>query len=441
MPSRTARALLTGALAGATMLSGFAAPALAADPGGAEAGKAGLAALDTAPPAGAQPPVTLDDKGITARFADGSRLRIGGRLQADFGTGRVQQRGFGTVFEDPARIRRAWLETYLSMKDFEFAFQYDFNERRVPISDAIIAYKGIQDVIITHGNFKEPFSLDQLISDNNTVFTERSLADAFAPARNFGSAIGTHVGTLTMVTGVWGGNISTGINNQGIASTTRVTYAPWLSEDKKEVLHLGVAGSFRSLPQDGSGLSLSSRSEAFLFDRPLVNTRAVRDAESISRVGFEAAWQHGPFRLQAEYILTEIDRFGGAPTLRFQGGYVQATAVLNGQNRTYRIAPPYGSEYAVFSGIEVGEAQRVSRGGAGVFEMSLRYSAIDLESRTVRGGIEHDFTAGVNWYPDKNIRFVFDYVRSHSSPSAESLNFGRRTVDADIFIGRAQLYW
>jgi hypothetical protein len=33
---------------------------------------------------------------------------------------------------------------------------------------------------------------------------------------------------------------------------------------------------------------------------------------------------------------------------------------------------------------------------------------------------------------------VFDYVRSHSSPSAESLNFGRRTVDADIFIGRAQ---
>jgi hypothetical protein len=40
--------------------------------------------------------------------------------------------------------------------------------------------------------------------------------------------------------------------------------------DKKEVLHLGVAGSFRSLPQDGSGLSLSSRSEAFLFDRPLV---------------------------------------------------------------------------------------------------------------------------------------------------------------------------
>jgi hypothetical protein len=34
------------------------------------------------------------------------------------------------------------------LKDFEFAFQYDFNERRVPVSDAIVAYKGFQDVII-----------------------------------------------------------------------------------------------------------------------------------------------------------------------------------------------------------------------------------------------------------------------------------------------------
>ncbi len=47
----------------------------------------------------------------------------------------------------------------------------------------------------------------------------------------------------------------------------------------------------------------------------------------------------------------------------------------------------------------------------------------------------------MNWYPDRNIRFVFDYVRSHTSPSPASLNFNRRTIDADAFIGRAQLYW
>ena len=389
----------------------------------------------------AKPPVTLDEKGITIRLDDGSKFRIGGRLQGDFGTGRVQQRGFGTVFEEPAAIRRAWIETYYSLKDFEFAFQYDFNEPRVPVSDAIVAYKGFQDVIITQGNFKEPFSLDQLISDNASQFTERSQADAFVPARNFGAAIGTHGANWTAVTGVFGGNINTGLQNNGIASTTRLTYTPWLSENKNDVLHFGLAGSYRSLDDDARSLSLSSRSEAFLFARPLVNTRTIRDATAIGRVGVEAAWQQGPFRLPGEYILSDIERRDGRPPLLFQGGYIQASVVLNDKGRPYRVVPTYGSEYGVFTGVTVEERQRVSRGGTGLFELGVRYSAIDLESREVRGGVEHDFTAGMNWYPEPNIRFVFDSIRSHAEPSAESLNFGRRTVDADLFIGRAQLYW
>jgi phosphate-selective porin OprO/OprP len=48
------------------------------------------------------------------------------------------------------------------------------------------------------------------------------------------------------VTGVFGGNINTGLQNNGIASTTRLTYTPWLSENKNDVLHLGLAGSYRN---------------------------------------------------------------------------------------------------------------------------------------------------------------------------------------------------
>ncbi len=348
--------------------------------------------------------LTIDEKGITLKFPDdAATLRIGGRLQLDFGTGRVQQRGFGTVFDTPIAVRRSWIESYLTLgKELELAFQYDFAEPNRPINDAVVAYKGFQNVIVAIGNMKEPFSLDQLISDNNTLFTERSLADAFAPARNFGFAIGTHGERWTAVTSVFGGNINNAaIGDQGVASTTRLTYAPYLSQDGNDVLHVGVAGSYRSLPNDGSALTLSSRSEAFLFARQFVNTGAIRDAASIGRIGLEAAWQAGPFRLQAEYILTEIGRSGGAPSLSFQGGYIQAGLLLNGKGRRYAIAPKYATEYAVFGGVEVEEAQRVSRGGTGVFELGLRYSAIDLEDRAIRGGIEQDFTAGVNWYPDR----------------------------------------
>ena len=232
--------------------------------------------------------LTIDEKGITLKFPDdAATLRIGGRLQLDFGTGRVQQRGFGTVFDTPIAVRRSWIESYLTLgKELELAFQYDFADLSRPIQDAVVAYKGFKDVIVAIGNMKEPFSLNQLISDNNTLFTERSLADAFAPARNVGLAIGTHGENWTAVTSVFGGNINNAaIGDQGIASTTRVTYAPYLSKDGYDVLHVGLAGSYRSLPNDGSALTLSNRSEAFLFARQFVNTGSIRDAASIGRTG------------------------------------------------------------------------------------------------------------------------------------------------------------
>jgi phosphate-selective porin OprO/OprP len=406
---------------------------------------AGMPAMaeDRAPAKGnpAQPngeTLTIDEKGITLTFPDDvAKLRIGGKLQLDFGAAGIRQPGFPEPFPENIAVRRSWIESYLSLgKTLELAFQYDFADPTRPINDAAIAYTGFERTLLTVGNMKEPFSLDQLTSDNNTLFTERSLADAFAPARNFGFALGRHGEDWTMVASVFGGNANTGIRSEGVAATARATYAPIHEADR--VLHFGLAGSFRDLPRDGQGLSLTSRSEAFLFQRNFVDTGDIRDAASVGRVGLEAAYRDGPFLLQAEYIRTTVERSGGARTVDFQGGYVQASLILNGQGRAYTLAPTYGTTYATFSGVQVPEAARVSRGGLGVFELGTRFSAIDLDDAGIRGGIERDVTVGLNWYPDRNIRIVADYIRSHTSPSALQ---GGRTIDADTFIGRFQLYW
>ncbi|MFE1601842.1 OprO/OprP family phosphate-selective porin [Methylobacterium sp. ID0610] len=383
--------------------------------------------------------LTIGEKGITLRFPDDTAtFRIGGRLQVDVGAAGIRQPGFPEPFADNVAVRRAWIESFLSLgKTWEFAFQYDFNDPVRPIQDAAVSWKGISDTILTLGNVKEPFSLDQLISDNNTLFTERSLADAFAPARNFGFALGHARDDWTVVAGVFGGNINTGVRSEGIAGTARATWAPIRRDGT--VLHLGLAGSYRGLPAGEEPLQLSSRSEAFLFTRRFVDTGDIRDAASIGRVGLEAAYRGGPLLVQAEYIRTRVERRGGAAPLDFQGGYVQASYVLNGDNRAYALTPKYGTTYAIFEGIKVGDAQRVSNGGAGVFEVSARLSAVDLDDGSVRGGIERDLTLGVNWYPEPNLRLMADYVRSRTSPSAASQ--GGRTIDADVFIGRVQLYW
>jgi phosphate-selective porin len=128
---------------------------------------------------------SLDEKGIT--IADEAvTFRIGGRLHVDPATGQARA-DLNDPFGNHIEVRRAWAESYLTFADsVELAFQYDFNSERRPINDAVVAYRGINPVILTYGNFKEPFSLQQLGSNNDTTFLERALPDALVPGRNKG---------------------------------------------------------------------------------------------------------------------------------------------------------------------------------------------------------------------------------------------------------------
>lgn len=61
------------------------------------------------------------------------------------------------------------------------------------------------------------------------------------------------------------------------------------------------------------------------------------------------------------------------------------------------------------------------QGGRGAWELALRYSRTDLDSHSgaagaappaegVRGGVQSITTAGVNWYPNANLRFMLDVL-------------------------------
>src|SRR3954452_5199444 len=152
------------------------------------------------------PGVTLDDRGITVKSSDDAvQFRIGGRLQLDPAFGGTSPRianGFGSNIE----VRRAWIETYLTInKAIELAFQYDLNTDRTPIQDAAIGYHGIDGLVVSLGNFKEPFSLQQQISDNTTPFVERAVLDALVPPRNTGLTVGGYGDLWTLTAVVFGG--------------------------------------------------------------------------------------------------------------------------------------------------------------------------------------------------------------------------------------------
>lgn len=381
----------------------------------------------------------LDTKGIQVQSADDEvEFRIGGRLHYDVGAAGLDPKQRFDALSANGSVRRAWFESYLTFKSgVEVAFQYDLASATRPIDDAVVAYKGLDPFHVVVGNFKEPFSLNQLESNNTTLFTERSLLDTFSPQRDFGFGVGAHGERWTFMGGAFGGTpVATGIGDYGIAGTARFTYAPVL--DDRQVLHLGVAGSYRALERNGTALAFSDKPEDFLFSKSLVSTGAIRNADAVGRLGLEGAYQYGSVRVQSEYALTSVSG-AGAPDRAFQAGYVEAGYVVNGQGRKYRLVPPYASEYAIFGGVEVPDEQRVSRGGIGVFEIGARVSAIDLRSGPVRGGAERNVSVGLNWYPDDNIRLMADYVRAHADPSATSVT--GRAVKSDIFVGRLQVSW
>ncbi|MFE1601652.1 OprO/OprP family phosphate-selective porin [Methylobacterium sp. ID0610] len=423
---------LAGTAIGLAALAGWAHSGFAADAGASAQTLPRFVQADLGVPG-----VTLDERGITVKSPDDAvRFRIGGRLQLDPGFGGTNPRipdGFGSNIE----VRRAWIETYLTINNaVELAFQYDLNTDRTPIQDAAIGYHGIKGLVVSLGNFKEPFSLQQLISDNNTTFVERALPDSLVPARNTGFAVAGYGDRWTLAGGVFGGNINTGVELGGIAGTVRATYAPILSES--EVLHLGVAGSFRSYDQNDRSLSFSSKPEEFIFQTTLINTSTIRNANNLTRFGAEVAYQNGPLRVQGEYIRADVGRSGALSGATFEGGYVEGAWVINGKGRRYALNTDYGTDVAIFKGVQVGETERVSRGGIGVFELAARYSILNLKDGGIAGGVERDWTAGVNWYPDRNIRLMANYT--HATADGSPVVGGQR-IEADIAEFRLQLYW
>lgn len=389
--------------------------------------------------------LSVDTKGVTLKTEDNAvKFRIGGRVQLDFGAAGLSPRSLGPALTDNFALRRSYFESYLTLYDaVELAFQYDFSNDAQPIQDAVLAYRGLSHVIASVGNFKEPVGQDQLRSDNTTTFVERALTNAFYPARNFGGAVAAYGDRWTATAGVFGNNANIGITDNGVAGAARFTYAPLLDSD--QVLHLGVGGSYRALDRNGAAFSISSRPEDNEFSRTLVSTGTLRNAEDVTRVDFEAIYQYKSYRITGEYAFAAVG--GVTPTATvanrgdrfFQSGYVEGAWVINGDGRPYRIAPTYGSEFAVLTGVEIDDAQRISRGGYGVFEVAARYSAIDLDDKLVQGGRQQDVTAGLNWYPDRNVRVTADYIHSIADPAAATLKVDR--VESDAFVGRLQFSW
>lgn len=361
--------------------------------------------------------MTFED-GIEFRSQDDwFRLRTTGRLHVDAAIFDDDN----TPLNDGAEVRRARLGAALTLfRDFTIKYQYDFvDEGRV--LDASLTYEGLKPIEIEIGQFKEPFSLEEMTSSNNITFMERSLPNEFTRGYNTGIALSAYGANWSAAGGVFGDRVIKdvfGAGDEDLSVTGRFTYAPLHEEDK--VWHFGASASWREV-DEGGRVRFATDPESAVADVNLASTGSIRDVEQYYVAGLEAAYVKGPVSLQGEYIHSALDREGGRGDLNFSGGYAYVSWFLTGETRPYRV------ERGSFGRIEPKRA-------TGAFELALRYSILDLNDGPVSGGTEENVTLGVNWYYGRNVRLMSNLVHVDTDSKDGS-------EDVNILQFRAQVYF
>jgi phosphate-selective porin OprO/OprP len=310
-----------------------------------------------------------------------------GNLQYDFNRFRSDR----FQFEDAHGFRRARLG--LQVKNgswFEAKMEFDLEPQQW--TDVYVKLASERLGAVKLGHFKQPIGLEELTSSKWVTFMERGLPTALDLARRIGAEY-SYAGSNWSVAGSYFTQDSVGAND-GDGFALRGTWLP--IRDDGDLLHLGVAVTTED-PDSGTA-RFRARPEARLTDRRLVDTGTLSNVDSIDRFGLEAAWVHGPWSVQSEYLRAEAQRDAGSDVAG-NGWYVFGSWFPTGHSRTYK--------NGAFDAPKLADGEHA-------WEVGLRYSTIDLDDGGVNGGEQSDWTAGVTFYANKNVRFMANYVNVDS---------------------------
>lgn len=312
------------------------------------------------------------------------------------------------------------------MDDWSYQIEYDFAENGSSANDVKLMYS-VGGGRASIGQFKVPMGLNELTSSNSISFIERaSSSNIIADSRRIGIGYDRFDGNFGFQSMIYSraiGNSSGSGNDDPIGIGGRLVFNP-INNDGQRV-HLGISAAFEDRG-DVASASFSDRPEARPDGARLINTGTIGDVKSTFKTGVELAFQSGPFSAEAEYLRADVKRdIGNEPT--FNGYHVQASYVLTGESRGYR--------NGVFRSVS-------PQGARGAWEVAARYSVADLNDGGFMGGEQENFTLGLNYYANNNIRFMINYIAvdvKDSGAVASGVLVGDDSPN--ILLLRAQVNW
>jgi phosphate-selective porin OprO/OprP len=356
------------------------------------------------------------ENGLGFKSKDGANvIQLTGRLHTDYRSYTPTYSSGQTTdpYQDGIENRRARFGVRGQFqKDFKFLLLANFgndvgaSSTTSTIDEFWVNYAANPQLQFTMGQFKMPFSLEQLQSSNNIDFMERSLIGQtegeFIPAKETGFMVhGIPKPGLTWAVAASRGraNKSTAVDSTDLIGRATVNFAE-IVQNKDYVAHLGLGystGTIKTGVTPASGRTEGRASSAF-FTGPALSGDTER-----TRQGIEAAFAWKGIKLQGEKFNFKYDPATGSGQ-EIQGHYVQAVYNLTGETHAYKDG--------AFGWVKP-NSPFTANGGTGAWQIGVRASEFDADGITVVAGKTTRATAltyGLTWFLNDNARVMLNYV-------------------------------
>ena len=364
------------------------------------------------------------------RSADGNfETNIAGYGHFDF-------RGYQSGDHPPNTflIRRARLGVEGKLyRYFDYKIQAEFADSNgTSLRDLFVNFHRTDKFQLRFGQFKEPFSQEQLLPATSLDFVERSLANALAPDRSPGiMASGVfNKGVFEYQVGAFNGKGLGNLNDNGTPETVaRLRFAPWKKGQSFWAKGLAFGGAYaQGRGQVGESVRGQTESRSFTFFNP------VPIKGKTTRANGEMAWLLGPASLRAEYIQTNEERDnlgpGGTnlPGVVAKGYMAQFTYMLTGETKLD--GKPINPKRNLFD-------RENGKTGFGAWELKVRYSNLQIADATPNSNRAGSVYFGANWYLNSFVKYQLDFGFEQFEDLLRTPNPGDRNFF--VVLSRVQL--
>lgn len=299
-------------------------------------------------------------------------------------------------------------------KFFDFRIMPDFGNGQTVLQDAYLDAKFATALKVRIGKAKEPFGLERLQSAQDIEFVERSLANDLVPNRDLGIQV---FGDLLSAKFTYQAAIMNGVVDGGSADSDTGNSKDFIGRlFAKPFNGFGVGIAFSTGKQEGSLTSpnlptyKTSGQQTFFKYRSstVIDTTTIADGTR-NRYSPQFYFYHGPVSVLGEYVFSSQEVRNGllAQKIANKAWNLYATFVITGEDASYKSVDPRNL-------FNPGE------GKFGALEATFRYDKLDIDDDAfpifadpLTAATEAtNWTAGLNWYLNRNVKFVFNYDRT-----------------------------